>query len=287
MAAYENFSRVYDVFMDNVPYREWADFLIGRLREEGIEDGLLLDLGCGTGSLTRLLSRAGYDMIGVDASSDMLQIAQEKEAGRAVSPAEDGHSAPGSGRDNPVLYLLQDMRDFELYGTVRAIISSCDSLNYITEEEDLLEVFRLVNNYLDPGGLFLFDMNTVYTYENLLADNTFAESRPDCSFIWENSYDPESGINEYDLTLFLRQGQDGREVRNTDEEGAEDIPDGSLYARYMETHLERAWPLEKIKETLAKAGMEFVCVYDGYSLRPLAEDSERMLIIAREHGKKL
>ena len=145
MDAYTSFASVYDTFMDNIPYEEWADYLIGLLKEYGIADGLVADLGCGTGNMTELLADAGYDMIGIDNAEEMLEIAMEKRA-------ESGHD---------ILYLLQDMREFELYGTVKAIVSICDSVNYITDEEDLLEVFRLVNNYLDPKGIFIFDFNTV------------------------------------------------------------------------------------------------------------------------------
>ena len=167
MSSYESFARVYDLFMDNIPYEEWCAYLTGLLREYNIEDGLVLELGCGTGNATRILSSAGYDMIAVDNSPDMLEIAMEKKA-------ED---------DQDILYLLQDMRDFELYGTVRAVVSICDSMNYITEKEDLLEVFRLVNNYLDPGGIFLFDLNTPYKYREILGEQTIAEDREDASFI--------------------------------------------------------------------------------------------------------
>ena len=161
MASYESFARVYDLFMDNIPYEEWGEYLHGLLQDFGVKDGLVLELGCGTGSMTELLSGWGYDMIGVDNSVEMLEIAQEKKA--------------QSGRD--ILYLLQDMREFELYGTVGAVVSVCDSMNYITEEEDLLQVFRLVNNYLDPGGVFLFDMNTIYKYKDMLGDTVIAENR--------------------------------------------------------------------------------------------------------------
>ena len=101
------------------------------------------------------------------------------------------------------MYLLQDMQEFELYGTVRAVVSVCDSLNYITDREELLQVFRLVNNYLDPKGIFLFDMNTVHKYRDILGETTIAENRDEGSFIWENSYDPENGINIYELAVFF------------------------------------------------------------------------------------
>ena len=188
MEAYTSFARVYDIFMDNVPYKEWADYLGKILKEYGIDDGLVLDLGCGTGSMTEMLASSGYDMIGVDNAEEMLEIAMEKKV-------ESGHD---------ILYLLQDMREFELYGTVRAVISACDSVNYITDDEDLTEVFRLVNNYLDPEGLFVFDFNTEYKYREILGEQTIAEDREECSFIWDNYYDEDERINEYELTLFVR-----------------------------------------------------------------------------------
>ena len=170
MEAYTSFASVYDTFMDNIPYEEWGEYLKGLLKEYKIEDGLVLDLGCGTGTMTEILASEGYDMIGIDNSEDMLEIAQEKKE--------------KSGYD--ILYLLQDMREFELYGTVKAVVSICDSLNYVTEEEELLEVFRLVNNYLDPKGIFIFDFNTEYKYREILGDCTIAENREECSFIWDN-----------------------------------------------------------------------------------------------------
>ena len=138
MDAYTGFAEVYDMFMDNIPYETWCEYLTGLLKEQGVTEGLLLDLGCGTGTLTRLLAAEGYDMIGVDLSDEMLEIAMDHQ------------------REKPdgILYLLQDMREFELYGTVRGIVSICDSMNYLTEYEDLVQVLRLANNYLDPGGVF-------------------------------------------------------------------------------------------------------------------------------------
>lgn len=254
MSSYESFARVYDLFMDNIPYEEWCGYLAGLLESQGIRDGLVLELGCGTGNMTRLLSDKGYDMIGVDNSVDMLEIAMEKKE-------EEGQD---------ILYLLQDMREFELYGTVRAVVSVCDSMNYITEEEDLLEVFRLVNNYLDPGGIFIFDLNTEYKYEKILGDTTIAEDREDASFIWDNYYDPGEKINEYDLALFIPVEKDGE----------------TLYRKYEETHYQKAFSLEMVKDLLLKAGMEFVAAYEAFTKEPVKEDSERIYILAREKGKK-
>jgi len=250
MEAYSEFAGVYDMFMDNIPYREWGEYLIDLLKEYEINDGLLLDLGCGTGTMTEILSEAGYDMIGVDNADEMLNI--------AISKREQ------SGHD--ILYLNQDMREFELYGTVRGIVSICDSINYITEEDDLLQVFKLVNNYLDIGGLFIFDLNTEYKYRQI-GDATIAENREEGSFIWENNYYEEDMINEYDLTLFIR-GEDGR------------------YDRYMENHLQRAYPLDRVKELIEEAGLEFVTAYDAFTSEPVKAESERVYVIAREHQKE-
>lgn len=228
MDAYTSFAQVYDLFMDNVPYEEWAAYVRGILTEYGIGSGLVLDLGCGTGSLTECLARAGYDMIGVDSSEDMLEIAMDKR-GR-------------SGLD--ILYLLQDMREFELYGTVRAVVSICDSMNYILDYADLVQVFRLVNNYLDPGGIFIFDLNTEYKYEALMGSRTFAEDREDGSFIWYNEYSPEDHINEYDLTLFVREGK--------------------LFRRFQETHYQRAYSPAEVRRAAAEAGMEFEACWDAF-----------------------
>ena len=249
MDAYTSFAQVYDLFMDNVPYDQWCRYITELLREYGIQDGLVLELGCGTGVLTRKLAAKGYDMIGVDYSEDMLEIAMDHRQ---------------EGED--ILYLLQDMREFELYGTVRAAVSICDSMNYIVEYQDLVQVMKLVNNYLDPGGIFIFDLNTPYKYEEILGENTFAENRPEGSFIWENYYDGETGINEYDLTLFVREKE-------------------GLYRKFEETHYQRAYELEQVRRAVKEAGIEFVAAYDAGTHKPVRQDSQRIYVIAREKGK--
>ena len=252
MDAYTSFAEVYDTFMDNVPYEEWADYLVRKLKEYGIEDGLVLELGCGTGSMTELLASKGYDMIGVDNSEDMLEIALEKRV-------ESGHD---------ILYLQQNMQEFELYGTVRAVISVCDSVNYVTDEEELTEVFRLVNNYLDPRGIFIFDFNTEFKYREILGEQVIAEDRKECSFIWDNYYDRLKKINEYELTLFVQ---------------SEDDPD--LYRKYHEEHFQKAFTLEKIKTMLEEAGLKYLGAFDNYTEKAPMYNSERICVVAQEYGK--
>ena len=217
---YGRFAGVYDTFMDNIPYEIWGEYLVETLRSHKIADGLVLDLCCGTGSISEYLAGAGYDMIGIDSSEEMLEEALRKR--------------DRSGHD--ILYLKQDMRSFELYGTVRAVVCICDSLNYLLEEEELVEVFRLVDNYLDPGGLFLFDMSSAEKYRKI-GDCVIADNREDCALIWENSWYEEDQINEYQITLFTK-ADDGRFERDT------------------ETHVQRAYSRETIERCMREAGLE-------------------------------
>ena len=255
MDAYTGFAQVYDLFMDNVPYAEWCGYLAGILREYGIEDGLVLDLGCGTGTLTRMLASRGYDMIGIDISEEML------EAARGGRSREEGGKGAGDG----ILYICQDMREFELYGTVRAIVCACDSLNYIMEYEDLVQVLKLANNYLDPGGVFVFDLNTPYKYREILGEQTIAENREEGSFIWENYYDEAQQVNQYDLTVFVRE--DGEE---------------SLYRKFQESHYQRGYRLEQMQECLRRAGLVFLEAEDADTHGEVTDVSERIYVVARK-----
>ena len=248
--AYTGFAELYDEFMDNVPYEEWCAYLVSLLKSYGCHHGLVLDLGCGTGTLTELLDSAGYNMIGVDISEDMLSVAMDKRA--------------ESGKD--ILYLLQDMREFELYGTVSAVVSICDSMNYLTDPDDLGTVFKLINNYLDPGGYFIFDLNTRYKYETIMGNRTIAEDRGAAAFIWENEFDPDASLNYYALALFM-EDEDGR------------------YRRFDEEHVQRAYNIEDIRAAADKAGMEFVTEYDAFTTDPPKDHSERIYVVLREQGK--
>ena len=225
MEAYLGFAEVYDKFMDNVPYDEWTKYLVGLLKENGVKEGIVAELGCGTGNITDRLKAAGYDMIGIDNSAEMLQVAAEK--------------------DSDILYLCQDMREFELYGTAAAFVCICDGMNYILDKADLVKVFKLVNTFLDTNGVFIFDLNTIYKYENLLAENVITENRENMSFIWENYYDRR-------------------------------------FFRFDEVHYQKGYTVDEIKEAVEEAGMEFVAVYDAFSKDAPKPDSERVYFIARE-----
>lgn len=264
MQAYTGFAQVYDSFMDNIPYEDWCEYLAGLLQEYEIKEGLVLDLGCGTGNITELLAMHGYDMIGIDNAEEMLTIAMEKkmEYPEPVTPTDK--------RTN-ILYLLQDMREFELYGTVNAVVSICDSMNYIMSEEELVTVFRLVNNYLEKDGMFFFDLNTEYKYRTILANNTIAENREECSFIWDNYYYDEEKVNEYDLTIYVK-----------DEELEEELEEEGIFRRFDETHYQRAYSLDTIKRLLSEANMEFVAAYDAFTRESVKETSERIYVIAKE-----
>lgn len=285
MEAYTSFAKVYDTFMDETPYEAWAERIREMIEKYGVskpssskrslsevsaagrssdrkdggkvsalesERNLVLELGCGTGTMTEHLASFGYDMIGVDSAEEMLSIAMEKRA-------ESGHG---------ILYLLQDMREFELYSTVGTVVSVCDSLNYLLEEEELLQTFKQVDNYLYPGGIFVFDFNTVYKYAQVIGDATIAENREDCSFIWENFYHSGEEINEYDLTLFVQE-----------EEG--------LYRKFTETHYQRGYTLEQMQRIAAQAGLDWVCAMDSDTGGEVTPQTERIFAVVKEQKKQI
>lgn len=277
MEAYTDFAKVYDEFMDETPYHDWAAFIAQLISGYGVsvpykkkeydevsepsqeelllqEKNLVVELGCGTGSFTEEMAALGYDMIGVDNAEEMLGIAREK--------------AEKSGHE--ILYLEQDMTELDLFCTAGTVVSVCDSINYLIEEEQIRKTFLKVNNFLYPGGLFLFDFNTLHKYRDVIGETTIAENREDSSFIWENYFDTETNINEYDLTIFIRR----------------DNPCGDeLFERSMETHLQRGYTLDEMKRFVEEVGMRFITAIDADTHEEPDENSERIYVLAREHGK--
>ncbi|WP_026491332.1 class I SAM-dependent DNA methyltransferase [Butyrivibrio sp. XPD2002] len=301
MEAYTDFAKVYDEFMDETPYHDWAAY-ISRLisgygisapyanngaattkgeeepeteyedAEDSVEDteelllqekNLVVELGCGTGSFTEEMAKLGFDMIGIDNSGDMLGIARSK--------------MEKAGLD--IMYLEQDMCELDLFCTAGTIVSVCDSINYLIEDEQIRKAFTKVNNYLYPGGLFLFDFNTLHKYRDVIGNVTIAENREDCSFIWENFFDVDTNINEYDLTLFVKKGA-GTDKASVD-------ASEELFERSIETHLQRGYTLDEMKAFVEQAGMTFITAIDADTHEEPTEDSERIYVLAREHGKDM
>lgn len=248
MSAYNEFALVYDLFMDNVPYEKWAKDIVRRLKEKGINQGIVAELGCGTGKMTRLLAKEGYDMIGIDSSYEMLMEARNNT------------------EDEGILYLCQDMREFELYGTVESVVSVCDCMNYLLTKEDLSTVFKLAENYLEYGGPFIFDMITPYRYREIMADNTFAENRDEGSFIWENYYDEDTKTNQYDLTLYIKDEDES-------------------YQRFEEQHIQHAFEIEEVVDLLKKAKFENVEVFDEATGEGVSKTTQRAVFVAYKRGQ--
>ncbi|MBQ4347533.1 MAG: class I SAM-dependent methyltransferase [Firmicutes bacterium] len=247
MDAYSALAGIYDFFMDELDYKELSGRIIKLTERFGSRPRLLADLGCGTGSLALELSLEGIDVIGIDSSEEMLSGAMEKALERGAD----------------ILFLEQDIREFELYGTVGCITCLTDTLNYITEPEELMEVFRLVHNYLDYDGLFIFDVNSEYKLKTILGNETFCETREEACYIWESSYFPDEKINEFYMNFFIRR-------------------DDGAYERHEEWHYERAYSQKELLDMLCAAKLTPLAVFDGYSDAPPAPDSERLVFVAKK-----
>lgn len=243
---YTNFAYIYDKLMYDVDYSAWASYLEDIFKANQVTPKMVLDLGCGTGNLCIEMAKRGYEMIGIDLSTDMLMCAKEKTIKENLD----------------ILYLNQDMADFELYGTVDVILCLLDSMNYVTNKNDLKRLFKLVKNYLNPGGLFIFDLNTPYKLEKVLGNNVFYDVGTDISYIWDNQYDKKKKLCQFDLTFFIQ--------------------DQSKYHRYDELHFERAYSHHEIKTIIKKSGFEFLHVFDCLKFSTPHKKSERIFYICKK-----
>ena len=191
MAGYGDFAYYYDLLTGNVDYESRCDYISSLLAENGVGKGILLDLACGTGTMSLLLSEKGYDVIGVDASEEMLSQAQEKKMEK--------------GSD--VIFLCQKMEELDLFGTVNAAVSTLDSLNHVTDKETVREIFRRVSLFMEDKGIFLFDVNTPYKHRKVLGDNTFVYDMDDVYCVWQNSTDEEL-LTQVSLDIFEKDAED-------------------------------------------------------------------------------
>ena len=247
MKSYEALAAVYDRLNGEVDYEAWADFFEACFSRYGLPQRLLLDLGCGTGSMTRTLARRGYDMIGIDASEQMLSRAMERMYAEGLSG---------------ILFLQQDMREFELYGTVGAVVSTLDCVNYLTQNGDLDRCFSLVHNYLDPDGLFLFDVNTPHKFDTVYGDNAYVLEDETSLCAWQNEFERESGLCRFYLSIFEQQ------------------PNGT-YRRHDEEQTERCYSREELTEALSKAGFTDISFFGDFDFHAPDACAERWYVVAR------
>ena len=242
---YDNFCRYYDSLTGDVEYSKRADRFYGILCANGCDGGILLDLGCGTGSMCVEMSVKGYDVIGVDSSVGMLMAAREKAAEKGLD----------------ILLLNQSMEELDLYGTVDCAVSVLDSINHLPSAEAVLRAFEKVSLFMVPGGIFIFDVNTVYKHRNILADNTFVLENDSLFCVWQNELNEDDSVS---INLDFFEEEDG------------------AYYRSSESFTERAYSIEKLTEMLDKAGFDILAINDDISENPLSERSERAMFTAKK-----
>ncbi len=242
MSGYQDFSEFYDLLMRDVDYAARAEYLLSLFEKHGSRPASLLDIACGSGSLALEMLKRGVDTVGVDASEAMLAKAAAK--------------APEA------LWLCQDMRQMDLYGTVDGAVCVLDSINHLCRTEDVAQVFRRARLFVEPGGLFIFDVNTPYKHREVLADRSFVAEEEDVLCVWRNRYVPRNGEVEILLDFFVQQ-EDGR------------------YERYWDTVRERAYSERTLRRLLAENGWETVAVYEDMTEQSPSADCQRMVFVAR------
>lgn len=242
--AYNGFAWFYDEFNVKADYDGLYQYVLGQLQEHDIRDGILADLGCGTGDLTLMLAQAGYDMIGVDLSEEMLAVLRQK--------------AETLGIGQGLLLLHQDLLQLDLYGTIRAAVSTFDTLNHIGPAPRFYEAVSRAGFFMEKGGVFLFDLNTPYKHRQVLANNSLTLEAPDAVCHWQNRYEPAAG--RVDISL--------------------DILDTETGEHWAESFPEYSYSLEEVRAALTRAGFALECVRDGENFGPLRPDSQRMILTA-------
>ena len=244
---YAVFANFYDELMQEVPYEDVQEKVGSLLKRYGVSRGLLLDLACGTGTVSLALSKKGYDVIGVDASAEMLMEAQEKARKEKAD----------------ILFLCQDMCHLDLYGTIDAAICTLDGLNHLESKEEVQEALSKVSLFLNPEGIFIFDVNSLYKHQHILCDNTFLYEAEDVFCAWQNTLLEDGESVQMDLDFFIEE-------------------ENGLYQRESESLKERAYPLAVWKKMLEKAGFTILEILDGYSDQKPTDTTERYLFVVQK-----
>ena len=246
--SYDIFSSVYDILTENVEYERISHKICSLLHKNGVDRGLLLDLGCGTGTLSFLLEQKGFDIIGVDASEDMLSVANEKKY-------EDDSSA---------LFLCQKAEELDLFGTIQCAVSTLDTFNHIDSIEKIEKAISLVSLFMDMNGIFIFDMNTPYKHKEILGNNTFVYDMDEVYCVWQNSYDENAERTDIDLDFF---------IKNEDDE---------CFERYSESFSEYEYDINEIISIIKKCGFTLLATTDDYSDNPVSDTTEKITFICKK-----
>lgn len=247
MLSYSYFADFYDGLTNNVDYKKCAEYIISLAKKYNHDMGITLDLACGTGTLTVMLKKMGVDIYGIDGSPEMLSVAQEK----AIDNGIEG-----------MLFLCQKMQSIDLYGTIDTCICTLDSINHITNIDNVQKAFSKVSFFMNPKALFIFDVNTVYKHTDVLANNTFVYDTPNVYCVWQNTLEKDNRTVGISLDFF------------------ENI-DGT-YRRYSESFKEKAYTHDEICYMLEKAGFELLDVFGEMSFEKPTEKSQRNVYIARK-----
>ena len=246
--SYGIFSYSYDILTENVQYEKIANKVCSLLHGNGVDGGLLLDLGCGTGTLSFLLEKLGYDIIGVDASEDMLMVANEKK-----------YEAESSA-----MFLCQRAEELDLFGTIDCAVSCLDTINHIDSLEKIEKALSLVSLFMNMNGIFIFDMNTPYKHKEVLGNNTFIYDMDEVYCAWQNTLDEQNGKTIIDLDFF---------IKNEDDE---------FYERYSENFSEYIYNIDDIIKIINKCGFTLLETIDDYSENPVNEATERITFVVKK-----
>lgn len=247
MLSYSYFADFYDNLTNNVHYERYGEYILQLAEKYNHNMGITLDLACGTGSLTLWLKKKGVDIYGIDASAEMLSVAQEKALDSDISG---------------MLFLRQKMQNIDLYGTIDTCICTLDSINHITNKDDVQKTFSRVSFFMNPEALFIFDVNTLYKHQKVLGNNTFVYDTSKVYCVWQNSLCKDSRTVDISLDFFQR--------------------DGDIYRRYSENFMERAYTHTEICEMLEKAGFRLLDVFGEMSFDKPSETSQRNFYIAKK-----
>lgn len=247
--SYSSFASVYDALTINVDYKRRAEYIAGILKEQGIEEGLLLDLACGTGSLSVEFSKMGYEVIATDASPDMLMEARDKAYDEELN----------------IMFLCQRMEETDLYGTVRAIVCALDSINHLPDVETLNKTFSVLKNFIDDGGIMVFDVNTLYKHREVLGNNTFIYDEDSVFCAWQNRLLKDNKTVNINLDFFRKNG--------------------NTYERYNENFNEIAFTDEEIVNAVEGGGFKVISRYDDLTGEEPTDKSERIYYVVRREYK--